>query len=71
MKYSFTVLIEQGEDGAYIATVPSLKSCYTQADTIPELLIKTQEVIELCLEVEKDLPLQAKFIGIQQVEVAI
>ena len=52
MKYNFTVLIEQGEDGAYIATVPSLKSCYTQAGTIPELLEKIQEVIELCLEVE-------------------
>ena len=51
MKYNFTVLIEQGEDGAYIATVPSLKSCYTQADTIPELWEKVHEVIELCLEV--------------------
>jgi predicted RNase H-like HicB family nuclease len=56
MKYSFTALIEQGEDGAYIATVPSLKSCYTQADTIPELLEKTREVIELCLEVENVIP---------------
>ena len=53
MTYNFTVLIEQGEDGAYIATVPSLKSCYTQADTVPELLEKIHEVIELCLEVEK------------------
>ena len=71
MKYSFTVLIEQGEDGAYIATVPALKSCYTQADTIPELLEKIQEVIELCLEVEKDIPMPTKFIGVQQVELFI
>ena len=72
MKYNFTVLIEQGEDGAYIATVPALKSCYTQADTIPELLEKIQEVIELCLEVERDIsPIPVKFIGVQQMEIVI
>jgi len=71
MKYNFTVLIEQGEDGAYIATVPSLKSCYTQADAIPELLEKIQEVVELCLDVEKDIPVSAKFIGVQQMEIAL
>ena len=55
MKQSFTVIIEQGEDGAYIASVSTLKSCYTQAATIPELLDKIKEVIELCLEVESDI----------------
>ncbi|MCL2054055.1 MAG: type II toxin-antitoxin system HicB family antitoxin [Oscillospiraceae bacterium] len=70
MKHSFTILIEQGEDGAYISTVPALKSCYTQADTIPELLEKTREVIELCLEVEKDIPPITRFIGVQQMEIA-
>jgi hypothetical protein len=29
----FTVVIEQDEDGYYVATVPSLPSCYTQART--------------------------------------
>jgi predicted RNase H-like HicB family nuclease len=71
MKYNFTVLIEQGEDGAYIATVPSLKSCYTQAATIPGVMEKIQEVIELCLDVEKDIPVSAKFIGVQQMEIAL
>ena len=70
MVQNFTVLIEQGEDGAYVATVPALKSCYTQADSIPELLEKVQEVIELCLE-ENQEPIFAKFIGIQQMEFAI
>ena len=71
MKYNFTVLIEQGEDGAYISTVPALKSCYTQADTISELLEKTKEVIELCLEVQEDIPILSKFIGVQQMELAV
>ena len=67
---NFTVLIEQGEDGAYVATVPALKSCYTQASSISELLEKTKEVIELCLE-EGEYPIITKFIGIQQMEIAI
>ena len=47
MIHEFTELIEQGEDGAYVATVPALKSCYTQSGSIPELLEKVHEVIEL------------------------
>jgi len=71
MSANFTILIEQGEDGAYIATVPALKSCYTQADSIPDLLEKTKEVIELCLEVCEDTPPIYKFIGVQQMEIAL
>jgi len=29
--YDLLVLIEKDEDGSYVATVPALKSCYTQA----------------------------------------
>lgn len=67
----FTVLIEQGEDSGYIATVPALKSCYTQAKTIPELLTHVHDVIELCLEAENDIPEPTRFVGVQQVEVFV
>ena len=50
--HTFTVLIEQDEDGYYVATVPSLKSCYTQAKTLEELYPRIKEVIELCLQEE-------------------
>ena len=66
----FTVLIEQDEDGYYIATVPSLKSCYTQAKTVEELFPRIKEVIELCLEEEEE-PTPLKFIGVQQIEVEV
>jgi predicted RNase H-like HicB family nuclease len=46
--YRFTVLIEKDEDGFYVATVPALKSCYTQAKTMEELIPRIREVIELC-----------------------
>ena len=67
-KYEFTVLIEQDEDGIYIGSVPSLKSCYTQAQTLEELFPRIREAIELCLEAENDV-IQNNFIGIQQMVV--
>lgn len=48
--YNFSVLIEKDEDGYYVATVPALGSCYTQAKTLEELYLRIKEVIELCLE---------------------
>jgi len=65
---TLTVLIEQDTDGYYVATVPALKSCYTQAKTLEELYPRIKEVIELCLEEEEPIPL--KFVGIQQIEIA-
>ncbi|MDD4627718.1 MAG: type II toxin-antitoxin system HicB family antitoxin [Syntrophomonas sp.] len=54
-KYSFTILIEKDEDGGYIATVPELKGCHTQGDTMAEIMASIDEAIRLCLEVhEKD-----------------
>ena len=67
-KYEFPVLIEQDEDGVYLATVSSLKACHTQAKDIPTLLERIKETIMLCLEVEKDVP-RLKFVGLQEVEV--
>lgn len=70
--YFFPVLIEQDEDGLYLAKAPDLKGCHTQAKTLEELMPRIKEAIGLCVEVEKErmgqLP-QNKFIGLQQVEV--
>jgi len=66
--YRFTVLIEKDEDGFYVATVPALKSCYTQARTMEELIPRIREVIELCLAEEE--PVQMTFEGVQHIEVS-
>lgn len=65
---SFTALIEQDEDGYYVATVPALKSCYTQAKTVEALYPRIREVIALCLEEENPVPM--KFIGVQQLQLS-
>jgi predicted RNase H-like HicB family nuclease len=44
----FTVVIEQDEDGYYVASVPSLPSWYTQARTLEELAPRIREGIALC-----------------------
>jgi len=45
----FTVVIEQDEAGYYVASVPSLPSCYTPARSLEELSPRIREVIALCL----------------------
>ncbi len=65
----FTVLIERDEDGMLVATVPSLKNCYTQARTMEELLPRVREVIGLCLEFDE--PISLELVGVQQVEVPL
>ncbi len=66
---NFTVVIEKDEDGFYIGSVPMLRGCHTQGKTIDELMKSIKEVIELCLEVERDAP-KEEFVGIQQVTVS-
>lgn len=52
MRYS--VVIEEDKlDGGYIAYVPNLKGCYTQADTLDELKKNIIEAIELSEEEEQ------------------
>jgi predicted RNase H-like HicB family nuclease len=42
------------EDGYYVGEVPQSKGCYSQGETIDELMANIKEVIELCLEEEGD-----------------
>jgi predicted RNase H-like HicB family nuclease len=50
----FELTIERDRKGYYVATVPSLRGCHTQAKSLDELMDRVREAIELCLEVEGD-----------------
>lgn len=68
MREEFTVIIERDEEGLFVATVPSLRGCHTQARSLDELMERIKEAIQLCLEVEGDLaPEQLQLIGVQKV----
>ena len=68
-KRKFTVLIEQDEAGYYVATVPALRGCHTQAKTLDSLMKRVREVIELCLEKGNNDAGPLELVGIQQVSV--
>ncbi len=67
MKAKFNVLVEKDEDGYYVATVPSLPGCHTQAKSLDDLIERAKEAIELYLEVEKEI-VPGEFVGVQVVE---
>lgn len=48
MKYR--VLIEQDEDGFFVAEVPSLPGCVTQGDTREEAIMNAREAIAVYLD---------------------
>lgn len=66
---SYTVYIEQDEDGVYVGSVPSLPGCYTEGDTLEELRQNLTEAVALCARnTTEDTP---KFIGVQNIEVMV
>ena len=68
MTREFGVVIEKDEDGYFVASVPTLKGCHTQAKSIDVLMKRVKEAIELCLEVED--PVITEFIGVQRVAIS-
>ena len=50
----FKVIIEQDEDGWFVADVPELQGCHTQGKTLEQVRERIREVIKLVLESDKD-----------------
>jgi len=48
------IVLETGEDGYFVAHVPSLKSCWSQGKTREEALQNIREAIDLYLEPEPE-----------------
>lgn len=47
------MLIEQDENGIFVASVSDLTGCHTQAKSLKELFSRISVAIELVLEVQK------------------
>lgn len=63
MAREFSVVIERDEDGVFVASVPALRGCHTQAKSMDVLMKRIREAIELCLEVEE--PVTTEFVGVR------
>ena len=65
----FTVVIERDEAGFYVASVPALPGCHTQAKNLDTLMKRVREAIELCLEDSDSSSSKLELIGVQQIAV--
>jgi predicted RNase H-like HicB family nuclease len=70
MDRDFHVIIERDSEGYYVASVPELPGCHTQARSLDELSERIKEAIALCLEVEGEAGEPLDFVGVQRVTVA-
>lgn len=64
---TYTVIIEQDEDGVYVAKVPDIVGCHTQGKSVHEAMERIREAIQACSKDELIEPL--KFVGIQQIQI--
>ncbi len=70
---TFTAYVEfDPETELYVGVVPGIPGAHTQAASLDELQENLKEVLQLCLEEldgqEEFLP---RFVGVQQIEVAV
>jgi predicted RNase H-like HicB family nuclease len=65
----FSVILERDAEGYYVASVPALPGCHTQARSLDKLIRRTQEAIRLCLEVERDSTAATEFVAVQRIAV--
>ncbi|MDD5319685.1 MAG: type II toxin-antitoxin system HicB family antitoxin [Methylococcales bacterium] len=70
MTHQFYVIVERDSEGYFVASVPVLTGCHTQAKSLDELMERIREAIELFLEVQGEVPEQLDFVGIQRISVA-
>jgi predicted RNase H-like HicB family nuclease len=70
MTRQFDVLIERDEEGMYVASVPQLPGCHTDANSIDELMVEIREAIQLYLEAEGAERSKLEFIDIRRVTIA-
>ena len=70
MERQFDVVIERDEEDYYVASVPQLPGCHTQAHSLDDVISRIREAIELCLEVEGAPEQSLEFVGIQRVTIA-
>jgi predicted RNase H-like HicB family nuclease len=69
MTRDFNVVVERDSDGYFVASVPSLPGCHTQAKSLDQLMERIAEAIQLCLEVKGADVEPLDFVGVQRVTV--
>lgn len=71
MSKDYNVFIERDSEGYYVASVPSLPGCHTQARSLDTLMERIREAIELYREVMQDDNDELAYVGVQKVRVTV
>ncbi len=70
MERQYDVVVERDEEGYYVASVPQLPGCHTQARSLDQLTERIREAVDLYLEVEGAPAGTLEFVGIQRITIA-
>jgi predicted RNase H-like HicB family nuclease len=70
MKREMSVIVERDREGLYVASVPELAGCHTQARSLDELMVRIREAAELCLDVQGREIEDLEFVGVQRLILA-
>jgi len=66
------ILVEQDEDNIYIVSCPVFKGCHSYGTTIDEALENIREVIDMCMEEEKEKVCEINhFVGFREIQVSL
>ena len=66
------ILVEQDEDNVYIVSCPVFKGCHSYGKTIDEALANIKEVIDICMDEEKEKISEInRFVGFREMQVSI
>jgi predicted RNase H-like HicB family nuclease len=71
MTRQFDVVVEQDSQGFFVATVPALPGCHTQAKSLDELMVRVREAIELCIKAVSPTDEIMDFVGVQRITVEV
>jgi predicted RNase H-like HicB family nuclease len=71
MSREFNVIIERDSEGYFVASVPSIPGCHTQAKSLDELMERIREAIKLCLEVDENQTESLEFVGVQRIAIEV
>jgi predicted RNase H-like HicB family nuclease len=66
------IVVEQDEDNIYIVSCPVFKGCHSYGSTIDEALVNIKEVIDMCIDEEKEKASEInRFVGFREMQVPI
>ncbi len=69
MARQVVLVFEKDSEGFFVASVPALTGCPTQARSLDELMERIKDGTELCLEVQEEDIEELDFVGVQRVTV--